>query len=320
MSVRTRVDAPRREVRETPRRSGRGAAPAAPRRVEQAERVKSGAAQRAYARRHNRSERGRRLPPLPGRAASAMAGRLPFVSAILALLGCGLVLTLLLTTRAAEDSYQLGDARQTNRHLEDERAALQREVAAADSAPELANRARELGMVPAQDPSRLLVAPDGTVTVVGAETPEQGPPAPPLNTSPAAPTPVPRLARAQGEQLVPVPSTPGPGQNPAETSQRVGHSVPGQAPEAGQVPAGDQAPDGNAAAPVPAAPDQAAAPADSAVRAPADAPAPVAAEPPLLGAAPGTAPDMPSQAGTPAPGPSAEPTETPAPVPDEGVR
>ncbi|MGK8508545.1 hypothetical protein ACRS5S_10935 [Nocardia asiatica] len=186
MSVRTRtVEAPGRVAR----------------RVQDAERVKSGAAQRAYARRRMRAEGGSDTALLPTVRRSAMAARIPFVTAIIALLGCGLALTLLLTTRAAEDSYQLGDARATNRRLADERAALQREVEAADSAPELAARARELGMIPAKDPARLLVGPDGSVTVIGKPSPAQGTPVPPLNASPSA--------RPWGERVVPVTTTPG---------------------------------------------------------------------------------------------------------------
>ncbi|MFE1595253.1 hypothetical protein [Nocardia sp. NPDC058705] len=174
------------------------------RRVEAAERVKSGAAQRAYARKRTREQLLDGIE-LPARD-STMAGRIPFVTAIIGLLGCGLALTLLLTTRAAEDSYQLSDIRATNRQLADERAALQREVAAADSAPELASRARELGMIPAKDPARLVVGADGEVTVIGDPTPAQGAPVPPLNGPPTttANGPAPRHAQAQGERVVPV--------------------------------------------------------------------------------------------------------------------
>ncbi|WP_051181868.1 hypothetical protein [Nocardia vinacea] len=194
MSVRTRtVEAPGRIAR----------------RVQAAERVKSGAAQRAYAKRRMRAEQSGDQHDLPKQRASAMAARIPFVAAIIALLGCGLALTLLLTTRSAEDSYQLGDARATNRKLADERAALQREVEAADSAPELAARARELGMIPAKDPARLVIGPDGGVTVIGKPTPAQGAPVPPLNSSPATPTVPPTgNAQARGERLVPVTTTP----------------------------------------------------------------------------------------------------------------
>ncbi|MQY25564.1 hypothetical protein [Nocardia aurantia] len=233
MSVRTRVDAPKRRTAASkqtaqqasgqsaqqaphpalPKPAGKPVTglpaipdqpPVGPRRVA-ADREKSGAAERAYAKRQNRTTRREKLPPLPARTGSVMSGRIPFVTAILAMLGCGLAATLLLTTRAAEDSYQLGDARRTNRELADEQAALQREVAKDDSAPALADRARELGMIPAKDPVRLVVAPDGSVTVIGKETPQQGGPVPPLNVSPTAPTaPPPKLAQAQGERVVPV--------------------------------------------------------------------------------------------------------------------
>ncbi|MEU7633917.1 hypothetical protein AB0C34_28750 [Nocardia sp. NPDC049220] len=217
MSVRTRtVEAPGRIAR----------------RVQDAERVKSGAAQRAYARRRLRAEgRSDAMPPAMRR--SAMAARIPFVTAIIALLGCGLALTLLLTTRAAEDSYQLGDARATNRKLADERAALQREVEAADSAPELAARARELGMIPAKDPARLLIAPDGTVTVIGTPTPAQGAPVPPLNVSPSGP----RVGnpQARGERVIPVTTMPAvPGQGQAATGQQ--STVQGDAAPPGPAP------------------------------------------------------------------------------------
>ncbi|MGV9725408.1 hypothetical protein [Nocardia beijingensis] len=207
MSVRTRtVEAPGRVAR----------------RVQDAERVKSGAAQRAYARRRMR-ESGADGAFLPAVRRSAMAARIPFVTAIIALLGCGLALTLLLTTRAAEDSYQLGDARATNRRLADERAALQREVEVADSAPELALRARELGMIPAKDPARLLVGPDGSVTVIGKPAPAEGTPVPPLNASPSARSP-------RGERVVPVTTTPGapaPGQpNQAAQNNAQVNAVP----------------------------------------------------------------------------------------------
>ncbi|WP_051407080.1 hypothetical protein [Nocardia sp. CNY236] len=232
MSVRTRTA-------ETPGRVAR--------RVHDAERVKSGAAQRAYERRRVRA-RSRSEPATAGAARrSATAARIPFVTAVIALLGCGLAATLLLTTRAAEDSYQLGDARANNRRLADERAALQREVEAADSAPELAARARELGMIPAEDPARLVIEPDGSVTVIGTPTPAQGAPAPLLN----APSERSGASTAQGERPVPVtmpPSDAAPGQ-PEDTAHNDdrAHSAPAAA---GPVPT-EPAPVPTAPAPAP---------------------------------------------------------------------
>ncbi|MBC7302694.1 MAG: hypothetical protein H5T78_17330 [Nocardia sp.] len=239
------------------------------RRVEAAERVKSGAAQRAYARKRTREQLldGIELPE----PASTMAGRIPFVTAIIGLLGCGLALTLLLTTRAAEDSYQLGDARAVNRALDDERAALQREVAAADSAPELASRARELGMIPAKDPARLLIGPDGEITVIGNPTPAQGAPVPPLNGPPTtAPNgPAPRHAQAQGERVVPV-------QPGAVTAGPAAPSSVAPSVLAAPVPPAVNAPQDPGAAPQPAAAPLPPAPVDV-VPAPADDVAPVQA-------------------------------------------
>jgi hypothetical protein len=300
------VAAPRRAAKvtehKTPQRT-------TPRRAHDAEHVRSGAAKRAYARRRNRlggADLGRR--PLPGRAASAMTGRIPFVAAIIALLGCGLMSTLLLTTRAAEDSYQLGDARRINQRLTDEQADLQRQVAAAGSAPELASRARDLGMIPAKDPARLLVAPDGTVTVVGKETAQQGPPASPLNTSPAAPAPsAPNLTQAQGERLIPV--TPAPNQNPAtQAAQRYPGGLAVQAPgQPTQAPAPAQAAAATAQnMPAPAAQ----APAASPVPAPAAAVQNPAAPAPVPAAQPAPAAVGPPP--TPAPAASAQSPSAPA--------
>lgn len=226
------------------------------RRVHEAERVKSGAAQRAYARRRQRSGG----PAVAAAPPSELTGRVPFVAAILAMFGCGLVLTLVLTTRAAEDSYQLSDARETNRVLSDERAALQREVAAADSAPELANRARELGMIPAVDPARLVVGPDGTVTVIGEPVPAQGPPAPPLNSPPRAP--VPRNGADPGERVVPVPAVPDPASgDPASGSVL---AAPEPAPGASDAPAAAAPPNGEPEAPAePVAPSTGPAPVEA---------------------------------------------------------
>ena len=99
------------------------------------------------------------------------AGRAPFVLTVMALLGVGLVATLWLSTAAAADSYRLQDARTAARELSERSERLHREVAALQSPPALAQRAAQLGMVPAKDPARLVVAADGAVRVVGDPTP-----------------------------------------------------------------------------------------------------------------------------------------------------
>ena len=103
------------------------------------------------------------------------------------LLGTGLVATLWLSTAAAADSYRLQDARVAARMLSSQSERLHREVASMESAPELARRAAGIGMVPVQDPARLVVAPDGSVGVVGVPLPAvaKAPPVPPAPRQPA---------------------------------------------------------------------------------------------------------------------------------------
>ncbi|ORI13602.1 hypothetical protein BJI47_21920 [Rhodococcus sp. 1168] len=160
-----------------------------------------------------------------------MTARIPFVALIIGLLSLGLGLTLLLTTRSAGDSYDLSDAKAYNEGLVQERASLQRDVELADSAPELARRAAEMGMVPAGNVARLVVAPDGSVQVIGTPAPAEGEPVAPLDppdsqsvsptqspptltprsaSSPTRPTPatpntsIDARAGSVGEQLVPM--------------------------------------------------------------------------------------------------------------------
>ncbi|MBJ8343213.1 hypothetical protein JGU72_00895 [Antrihabitans sp. YC2-6] len=163
---------------------------------------------------------------MPKRATS-LAARIPFVATIIGLLSLGLALTLLLTTRAAEDSYQLSAAREQNQRLAQERAAMERDVQLADSAPELAAKARELGMIPAKDPARLVVALDGGVAVIGNPVPAEGAPAPLLNQTlrPSSEVPV------QGRTPAARPTTQAPAQQPPA------QQPPAQQPPAQQPPA-----------------------------------------------------------------------------------
>jgi hypothetical protein len=104
------------------------------------------------------------------------------------LLAVGLVATLWLSTAAAAGSYHLQDARTAALQLSQQSQRLQREVADLESAPELARRAQALGMVPVQDAARLVVAPDGSVTVVGEPRAAVPPPRPvPPASAPGAP-------------------------------------------------------------------------------------------------------------------------------------
>ncbi|ANS29310.1 hypothetical protein ACVH9Z_09710 [Rhodococcus opacus] len=208
--------------------------------------ARTGAAERAYKKRTQRAavHSGSAIAVSGKNRTGTLTARIPFVATILVLLAMGLAMTLLLTTRSAEDSYQLSAARAHNQSLAEEKAALERDVETANSAPKLAEEAAKLGMVPANDPARLVVHPDGSVEVVGKPAPASGAPVPPLDVAPptqrgnavaTAPnrgttTQSPRATpqpgngteiQAQGEQLVPViPSTTAPTTAPPSGGRR----------------------------------------------------------------------------------------------------
>lgn len=183
--------------------------------------ARSTAAQRAYQRRNQRAAHlGVKGEPRGSATAAkqpTVATRIPFVATILALLGVGMAVTLLLTTRAAEDSYQLSAARAHNETLRQERAVLQRDVEAGNSAPVLAVKAAELGMIPTGEVARLVVGEDGAVQVVGTPTAAQGAPAAPLNPPNAADRtgPAPLAGSAGTENPRPVPVGGGRAETPA---------------------------------------------------------------------------------------------------------
>jgi type II secretory pathway pseudopilin PulG len=117
------------------------------------------------------------------------ARRVPFAVVVVGLLLAGLALTLWLSTKSAQDSYQLGVAREQNEQLSDRRDALMKAYESGDSAPELSDKAGRLGMIPATDVPRLVVGTDGRSTVIGEIKPAEGAKAPSLNDTPRAITP-----------------------------------------------------------------------------------------------------------------------------------
>jgi hypothetical protein len=128
-----------------------------------------------------------------------LIAKVPFVVLVIASLGLGLAITLWLSTGAAERSYQLGNARETNQDLLQQKEALERDVLEAQAAPALAEAARNLGMIPSRDSAHLVPDPAGNWIVVGTPKPAEGAPPPPLNTplpedTPAPPPPRPRPA------------------------------------------------------------------------------------------------------------------------------
>jgi len=173
----------------------RGSTAAPTRQDAGASRGRSPAVARAYVRRAQRIGAGY------GRPESADTGRMPFVLLVMVLLGVTLVSTLWLSTAATADSYHLQSAREVARNLTERSESLSREVATLETTPELARRARELGMVPAGDPARLLVRPDGTVVLIGQ---------PQRATAPAPPPPAATAPPAAAASVPPPPAAPAP--------------------------------------------------------------------------------------------------------------
>jgi hypothetical protein len=211
-----------------------------------------------------------------------LAARVPFVVLVIGSLGLGLGVTLWLSTDAAERSYQLGSARETNQALLQQKEALERDVLEAQAAPALAESARELGMIPSRDTAHLVQDPAGNWIVVGTPKPAEGVPPPPLNTPLPEDTPAPQPQAAANRPAPP------PVADPREMVVRV--------PERGQP-----------AAPAPA-PDPAAIP--LAVPLP-DSPHGTSGQPPALG------PVEPQAAPLPGPLPAPQPVAPAAPAPAE---
>ncbi len=247
--------------------------------------ARSTAAQRAYQRRSRRTAHltPDTATPAPARRGGSVAARIPFVATIIGLLGIGMAVTLLLTTRAAEDSYQLSAARDYNQRLIQERAVLQRDVETGNSAPVLAMQAAKLGMIPTGEVARLVVGDDGGVRVVGTPAPAEGAPAAPLNP-PAADdrtrAQLPPLAGSAGSEN-PRPLTPSAG------TDRAAAPSAGAAGEAPTATTPGAAPSAAAAVP----PGAAAVPAGATAAVPAGEPAPASPDatpsPGNAGAAPG---------------------------------
>ncbi|MCK0440961.1 hypothetical protein MUG78_16245 [Gordonia alkaliphila] len=139
--------------------------------------ARSGASRSAAA----ESAAGRRRPPrreeilAPKKASGVLTGLsdMPFIVPIVVLVIGALGLTLYLSTKAAQDSYQLSSLRQENQALVDKRDNLKRTADSGDSAPELADKAAKLGMVPGIG-AHLVVGPDGKARLRGELKPADG--------------------------------------------------------------------------------------------------------------------------------------------------
>ncbi len=93
--------------------------------------------------------------------------RATFVIVLMALMLCGVAVSLWLSTQAIADSYRLDQLKERNAQLAERAEQLRREVGRLQSPASLAERAEALGMVPGGNPARLVVREDGSITVVG---------------------------------------------------------------------------------------------------------------------------------------------------------
>ncbi|TQM83556.1 hypothetical protein FHX81_5982 [Saccharothrix saharensis] len=206
-----------------------------------AERRRSAAAERAYARRDRRTsaKRGPAVTRHP-----AVAPKAPFVVMVMVVLGVGIAAIMWLATQATADSYRLQDARAEETRLARQVEQLRREVALAESPPSLADAAAKLGLVPAGDPARLRQLPDGSVEVHGKPSAVQPPP---TSTTPPSgqPDPATQQPATQGStaQQPPAQGQAGPEQTGSEQTgqgqagQETGdRQPPAQGQETGQPP------------------------------------------------------------------------------------
>ncbi|APU13985.1 MULTISPECIES: hypothetical protein [Actinoalloteichus] len=120
-----------------------------------------------------RRGRRRRLSAVLPRRRPGSAPRAPFVLLVMALLSAGLIGTLWLSTSAASDSYELSDLHAEVASLTEDTELLRQQVAELEAPGTLAEKAAELGMIPVEDPARLLVSPDGSVELVGEPWPAE---------------------------------------------------------------------------------------------------------------------------------------------------
>ncbi|MBT0565268.1 hypothetical protein [Williamsia sp. CHRR-6] len=148
---------------------------------------RSPAAQRALDRRRRRATQRSTVGIVDRRRSSAgvrtrlsrpteLVARIPFAVLVIAVLAFGLALTLWLSTRSAQDSYQLSEARKQNQALTDRRDALKKAFESGDSPVAIANKAVALGMIPVKDRPRVVVGSDGRARMVGTPSPAVGAP------------------------------------------------------------------------------------------------------------------------------------------------
>jgi hypothetical protein len=88
----------------------------------------------------------------PARGGHRAAPRPPFVFLVLGLLSGGLICLLLLNTVLAAGTFQMTSLQQANANLALQQQELEQQIALAESPAALAQRARQLGMLPVRQP------------------------------------------------------------------------------------------------------------------------------------------------------------------------
>ncbi|WP_199823978.1 septum formation initiator family protein [Streptomyces sp. NBRC 109706] len=219
----------------------------------------------------------------PGHASTA--ARTPFVLLVVVLLGAGMLALLILNASLNQGSFELSELRRETQELTDEQQRLQAEVDGYSAPGALAERAEELGLVPAGPPAFL--GPDGTV--LGDDSP--------------APAPEPEEAEAEAAEES---AATEPGDEPADPAEETPREpiAPQAEPDRSQDPTQDrsqeQAPPVEQPVPDPQdAPTDADAATDGAVdnAPPAVEPTPPAAHPPAVN--PADVADVPGEGQTP---------------------
>ncbi|MDT0264972.1 septum formation initiator [Streptomyces sp. DSM 44915] len=183
-----------------------------------------------------------------GQPRGANAARAPFVLLVVVLLGAGMVTLLILNASLNQGSFMLSELRRETQELTDEQQRLQAEVDGYSAPGALAERATELGLVPAGPPAFL--GADGEL--LGGVTPSPAPePVEPTEPDEGVVEPAPELPTevvpqgAAAEDAEDAPEEPAEAE--AEPEPEAG-AEPDQEPAAGAEPTPDDA------APAPVAP------------------------------------------------------------------
>ncbi|WP_353648045.1 hypothetical protein ABLG96_14370 [Nakamurella sp. A5-74] len=114
--------------------------------------VTTTAADRAYERRRRRTGRiAHDRVDHGGRTIRGSLSKVPFIALIILVLAVGAVGVLVLNTRTSETGVQIGRSQDLADRYQLDIETLQREVASLDSTPNLADRAKALGLVPASN-------------------------------------------------------------------------------------------------------------------------------------------------------------------------